>query len=146
MSLDEAQQKSQDKIFHKHGGPFWCPGNFWVRALIASEVEAIVREFTNDERNAIDLSREYEALWQFRKFLLSLDGYWFRWNFFTIQSHKERFLSMEVEELLEEFSKSDRNKWESDREYYFALFQTIEEKLEEKWIDLWFDNLFEFGI
>jgi len=39
---------------------------------------------------------------------------------------------MEVEELLEEFSKSNRNNWESDREHYFALFQTIEEKLEEK--------------
>jgi len=60
-----------------------------VRALIASEVEAIVREFTNDERNAIDLSQEYEALWQFRKFILSLDGYGFRGDFFTIQSHKE---------------------------------------------------------
>jgi len=43
---------------------------------------------------------------------------------------------MEVEELLEEFSKSDRNKWESDREYYFALFKAIEEKLEEKGMDL----------
>lgn len=43
---------------------------------------------------------------------------------------------MEVEELLELFADSEKKDWESDREYYFALFEMIEDKLEEKGISL----------
>lgn len=146
MIITKQQQEIQDTIFHKHNEPYGCPENFWVRALFASEVEEIVLKHTNDIENTICVSPEYEALLRFRKYLLSLDGYGFRWDFFEIQSHKEWFLFMEVEELLDVFGISDKNNWESEREYYFALFQAIEDKLEEKGVHLGFGSLFELGI
>ena len=121
-------------------------GKFWVNAIFGSEVLSTLEDIRNKSTYTVNVSQSYEKLRKYRLYILSLDGYWCRWNFFKIQCYIEWFSDMEVEGLLEIFNKTDKSAWEQDREYFYALFNIIEDKLKEKGIDLGFTDLFEQGI
>lgn len=149
MTLNLEQQKIQEDIFYKHTGIFWFPENLArVTVLFASDVCRYVDEAHNRvwNINHPDTEGTYEKLRACRKFILSLDGYDKILDFCKVQWERERFEDMNVEELLEELMRSEQVNWWQDREYYYALFEVIEDKLEQKGIDLWFDNFFEIWI
>lgn len=123
--------------------------------MVSSEIKDILLLWNAQEGNSlddsqivsnIDISESYEKLKQLREYILSLDWYGFTANFIKIQENREWFHDMIVEELLEIFTGSSKSDWQGDISYFFALFEVIEKKLEEKGINLWFQDLFITGI
>lgn len=89
---------------------------------------------------------KFTRLKEYRFHILNLEAYGYRGDFFKIQWYREWFSDMQVEELLDMFNESNKLHWDEDREYYYALFNIIEDKLKEKGIYLGFDELFKTGI
>lgn len=144
--ISPEQEKIQDWIIHKNVW-FWGFSEIHgIHILPKPEVEALREDMKNKVANIEVRWFMYESLRKYRLYILNLDGYWLRADFFDIQKYREWFWDMQIEELLEIFSESSMSMWDADREYYYALYKTIEEKLEEKWVNLGFDGLFEAWI
>lgn len=147
MLASPEQQKIQEDIFYQHWGLFGFPENFEkIRVLHASNIYRYIDEVKNKAwkiENNIFTHSMCEKLEEFRLYILSLDGYSIQWDFQKIQSNKEWFQDISIQELLWIFENTYRKQWDRDKEYYFAMFEAIEDKLEQIGIDLWFNNLYE---
>lgn len=146
MKLNLEQQKIQKDIFDKNVW-FWGFSEIHGISVIPQpEVDALKYDMKNEVVNIIGFSDFFVKLRQFREYILDLDWYWFVGDSQKIQWKKERFYDMWVKELLWIFQNTCKKQWDQDREYYFALFEVIEDKLEERGIDLGFNDLFEMWI
>jgi hypothetical protein len=94
-------------------------------------------------KNTINLSQYFEKMRIFITYKEALRGY----NMLSlikrnnVEIHKSELEDIPIDALLAKFILSTKDNWNEKRAYYFATFEVINSKLEEKGVNLNFDML-----
>jgi hypothetical protein len=129
-TLDD--KELQNKVLHDHGGLFWCPENFWIRMMFASEIERVVSMYQMEHAKHKISEKLYRQLMDLEFLRRSMDMYWAE-NSGNIEEErvKQWFETMSFSHLCIILEDSKEADWRENLRYYFALYETIEELLQE---------------